>query len=187
MKESWEVFRLFEEEREKFKQEIFSYEQEIFQAKEKLKKIRLRYIKLKNEMNDIEEIKQKKIQEINEIKQYLFKQKIQKNISKLKNEKSNLLGEKKEALLPKPVEMIDIYLKDGSIAKARPVKKIFTDILYKKYRVLLKENKSLKEHILDFELENSKLKIELRDFYTEDMIKAKHLSGKKDIDEKNPC
>ncbi|PAF41545.1 hypothetical protein BJI48_08390 [Helicobacter sp. 11S02596-1] len=172
MKESWELVRLFEDERERFKQEILSYQEEISQAKAKLKKIRQQVEESKNEVQKLEETKQEKIDEIKDIKRHLFEQKIKKNISKLKNEKLQIINEKKEEILPKPLELIEIYLKDGTVAKARPVKRVFTDGLYKKYRVILKENKILKEQILELELENSKLKIELRDFYAEDMLKA---------------
>ncbi|PAF42326.1 hypothetical protein BKH45_04770 [Helicobacter sp. 11S03491-1] len=176
MKESWEVARLFEEERERFAQEVLSYKNEIAQAKIALKEIRHKVIKYKNQIKTLEDTKEEKTNEINQIKQEIFKQKIKKNLSKLRSEKHQIIHEKREEILPKPLETIDIYLKDGTIAKARPVKKTFTDTLYKKYRILLKENKMLQEQILDFELENSKLKIELRDFYAEDILKANEYS-----------
>lgn len=176
IKESWEIAQLFEEEREKFKQEIFSYKQDILQAKKTLKKMRLQIADSKDKIEKFEELKNQKISEIEAIKQDLFKQKIKKNISKLNHEKYQMINEKKEEILPKPLETVDIYLKDGSVAKARPAKRIFTDNLYKKYRVILKENKILKEQILEFELENSKLKIELRDFYAEDILKSNRSS-----------
>lgn len=172
IKETWEIVQLFEEERQKFKQEFLTYENEIKQAKKLLKELRLQSSKIKEEISEMKELKEKKIKEMQELRQDLFKQKIKKNISKLKFEKDQIQHEKKDEILPKPLETIDIYLKDGTIAKARPTKKVFTDTLYKKYRVILKENKALKDQMLEYELENSKLKIELRDFYTEDMLKA---------------
>ncbi|MDO7253827.1 nickel-binding protein Mua [Helicobacter cappadocius] len=176
IKETWEIAKLFEEEREKFKQELLNYENEIKQAKKFLKDFRAESSRIKEEIKELEELKLKRIQEIQALREEVFKQKIKKKISKLKVEKDEIQHEKKDEILPKPVEMIDIYLKDGSVAKARPTKKVYTDTLYKKYRVVLKENKSLKDRILEFELENSKLKIELRDFYTEDMLKTNNKS-----------
>lgn len=177
IKESWEIVRLFETEREKFHQDIIAYEEEINQAKSTLRNIRLKTLDLKDEIEKLNTKKEEKITQINEIKQDLFRHKIKKNISNLKHEKYQIVHEKKEEILPKPIESVDIYLKDGSIAKARPVKKIFSDVLYKKYRIILRENRSLKEQILEFELENSKLKIEVRDFYTEDMLRENEKSS----------
>lgn len=178
IRETWEIVQLFEEERAKFKQEFLTYENEIKQAKKLLKELRLQSSKIKEEILTMKELKEKKTKEMQELRQDLFKQKIKKNISKLRLEKDQIQHEKKDEILPKPLEAIDIYLKDGTIAKARPTKKVFTDALYKKYRVILKENKALKDQMLEYELENSKLKIELRDFYTEDMLKANNSSKK---------
>ncbi|PAF53921.1 hypothetical protein BKH42_03985 [Helicobacter sp. 13S00482-2] len=173
MKEVWEIAKLFEEERERFKQESLNYETEIKQAKKLLKDFRSQCAIIKKEVAELQAIKDEKTKEIQTLKEDIFKQKIKNNISRLKKEKDDIKNEKKDEILPKPIELIDIYLKDGSIAKAKPTKRVFTDALYKRYRVILKENKSLKEQILEFELENSKLKIELRDFYAEDMLKTK--------------
>lgn len=177
IKESWEIARLFEAEREKFRQDIAIYEREINQAKATLRDIRLKTLDLKDEIEKLNAKKEETITQINEINQDLFRHKIKKNISNLKHEKYQIVHEKKEEILPKPIESVDIYLKDGSIAKARPVKKIFSDMLYKKYRIILRENRSLKEQILEFELENSKLKIEVRDFYTEDILRENEKSS----------
>lgn len=177
IKESWEIVRLFEEEREKFRQDLANYEKEINHAKTTLSDIRSKILDLKNEIGILKTKKEEKVAQINLIKQDLFKQKIKKNISNLKHEKYQIVHDKKEEILPKPIETVDIYLKDGSIAKARPVKKVFSDILYKRYRIILRENKSLKEQILGFELENSKLKIEVRDFYTEDILRENEKSS----------
>ncbi|WP_095295139.1 nickel-binding protein Mua [Helicobacter sp. 13S00482-2] len=173
IKEVWEIAKLFEEERERFKQESLNYETEIKQAKKLLKDFRSQCAIIKKEVAELQAIKDEKTKEIQTLKEDIFKQKIKNNISRLKKEKDDIKNEKKDEILPKPIELIDIYLKDGSIAKAKPTKRVFTDALYKRYRVILKENKSLKEQILEFELENSKLKIELRDFYAEDMLKTK--------------
>lgn len=174
IKETWEIVKLFEEERERFKQECSSYENEIVKSKNELKKIRGEIKELKTDILNLEELKSQKQDEIHFINQKLFSSKIKHNIVKIKDEKNRIVTEKKD-ILPKPAETIDIYLKDGSIAKARPVKRLFTDILYKKYRIILKENKSLKDQILNLELEKTKLEIELRDINTEDILKQKNL------------
>ncbi|PAF48595.1 hypothetical protein BKH46_00855 [Helicobacter sp. 12S02634-8] len=169
MKESWELVELFEAERERFKQESQAYKQEIEQSKKTLKDLRAQITQLKAIIKKFEDIQSQKIEAIKQVNQELFKYKIKKNISALHYEKSQLLS-KKDEILPKPLETIDIYLKDGSTAKAKPTKKVFSDTLYRKYRVVLKENKALKDQMLGLELENAKLKIELRDFHTEDIL-----------------
>ncbi|CAM2749523.1 nickel-binding protein Mua [Helicobacter felis] len=171
IKEKWEIVRLFEEERQKFQEELQAYENEIAQARSALKALRSELMEAKNHLKDLENRHQNKKEEIKTLQQELFTHKVQRDlVLKQKNREERL--EQDEELLPQPVSFVEIYLKDRSVAKARPAKRFFGDQLYRKYRVLLRENKALKDRIFELDLENSTLKIELRDIKTKEFLRA---------------
>ncbi|WP_199769195.1 nickel-binding protein Mua [Helicobacter cynogastricus] len=171
IKEKWEIVRLFEEERQKFQEELQAYENEIAQARSALKTLRSELIEAKNHLKDLEARHQNKKEEIKTLQQELFTHKVQRDlVLKQKNREERL--EQDEELLPQPVSFVEIYLKDRSVAKARPAKRFFGDQLYRKYRVLLRENKALKDRIFELDLENSTLKIELRDIKTKEFLRV---------------
>ncbi|MFC3847267.1 nickel-binding protein Mua [Helicobacter baculiformis] len=172
IKEKWEVVRLFEEERQKFQEELQVYENEIAQARAVLKDLRAELLEAKNHLKDLETRQQSKKEEIKAIQQELFTHKVQRDLVAKQKNREEILDQEDKELLPQPVSFVEIYLKDRSVARARPAKRFFSDQLYRKYRVLLRENRALKDRIFELDLENSTLKIELRDIKTKDFLKA---------------
>ncbi|WP_205588350.1 nickel-binding protein Mua [Helicobacter vulpis] len=173
IKEKWEVVRLFEEERQKFQEELQVYENEIAQARAVLKDLRAELLEARTHLKELENRQQSKKEEIKVIQQELFSHKVQRDLVAQQKHKQELLDQAQdEELLPQPVDFVEIYLKDRSVAKARPAKRFFGDQLYRKYRVLLRENRALKDRIFELDLENSTLKIELRDIKTKDFLSA---------------
>ncbi|WP_199766083.1 nickel-binding protein Mua [Helicobacter salomonis] len=173
IKEKWELVRLFEEERQKFQEELQVYENEITQARSALKDLRAQLLEAKTHLKDLQNRHQSKKEEIKAIQQELLTHKVQRDLVLQQKHKQELLDQAEDPeLLPQPVDFVEIYLKDRSIAKARPAKRFFGDQLYRKYRVLLRENRALKDRIFELDLENSTLKIELRDIKTKDFLKA---------------
>lgn len=171
MKEGWEVVQLFEEERQRFQEELRSYEQEIEQARAVLKNLRAEVMETKESLKKLEERQKSKEQEMQQIKEELLSHRVKRDLLVLEKDKSFLESDNSEPL-PQPVGFVEIYLKDHSIAKARPAKRFFGEQLYRKYRVLLRENRMLKDKLFKLDLENSTLKIELRDIKTKDFLSA---------------
>ncbi|WP_205589497.1 MULTISPECIES: nickel-binding protein Mua [Helicobacter] len=172
IKEKWELVRLFEEERQKFQEELQVYDNEITQAREVLKGLRAELLEARAHLKDLQQRHQSKKEEIKAIQQELLTHKVQRDLLAQQNNKEKLLEQDDAQLLPQPLSFVEIYLKDRSVAKARPAKRFFGDQLYRKYRVLLRENRALKDRIFELDLENSTLKIELRDIKTKDFLKA---------------
>ncbi|WP_240329518.1 nickel-binding protein Mua [Helicobacter suis] len=172
MKEHWEVVQLFEEERQKFHEELQAYEDEIKQARGVLRDLRAQVTQIKEKLKDLQVYKEEKEEEIKQIKQELLSYQIQRDLSHLQKDKPEIPDLEQEPL-PQPVEFVEIYLKDHSIAKARPAKRFFSDQIYRQYRVLLRENHMLKDRIFGLDLENSTLKIELRDLKTQNLLESK--------------
>ncbi|WP_235852186.1 nickel-binding protein Mua [Helicobacter mehlei] len=169
MKEKWEVVQLFEEERQKFQEELRSYEQEIEQARAVLKKLRAEVMETKESLKDLQKRQKDKEQEMQQLKEELLSHRVKRDLLVLEKDKEFLQEDSHEPL-PQPVSLVEIYLKDRSVAKARPAKRFFGEQLYRKYRVLLRENHMLKDKLFKLDLENSTLKVELRDIKTKDFL-----------------
>ncbi|BDQ28362.1 nickel-binding protein Mua [Helicobacter ailurogastricus] len=171
MKESWEVVQLFEEERQKFHEELQAYEEEIENARAVLRDLRAQVMQTKEQIKELQDCQKSKEEEIQEIRQELLSHKIKRDLLQLEKDKPDIPQSSDEPL-PQALEVVEIYLKDRSIARARPAKRYFGDQLYRQYRVLLRENHVLKDRIFGLDLENSTLKIELRDRQTQDKLQA---------------
>ncbi|GMB92533.1 nickel-binding protein Mua [Helicobacter bizzozeronii] len=171
MKEKWEVVQLFEEERQKFQEELRSYEQEIEQARAVLKKLRAEVMETKESLKNLQKRQKDKEQEMQQLKEELLSHRVKRDLLVLEKDKEFLQEDSHEPL-PQPVSLVEIYLKDRSVAKARPAKRFFGEQLYRKYRVLLRENHMLKDKLFKLDLENSTLKVELRDIKTKDFLSA---------------
>ncbi|CRF46173.1 nickel-binding protein Mua [Helicobacter heilmannii] len=171
MKESWEVVQLFEEERQKFQEELQAYEEEIENARAVLRDLRAQMVQTKDQIKELQTLQKSKEEEIQEIRQELLSHKIKRDLWQLEKDKPEL--QESNEPLPQALEVVEIYLKDHSIARARPAKRYFADQLYRQYRVLLRENHVLKDRVFGLDLENSTLKIELRDRQTQEKLQAK--------------
>lgn len=145
----------------KFLNEIENYKNEIIALQNELKNLRLEKQEIKTLVTELESRKLELDSVLDSMKKEIGFKKIINN-DKKKKEK---LKAQRESIIPASLKSVDIYLKDGSIGKAKPAQKIFDEEMYMKYRVSLKENHALKAKNAELELEKKKLEIELRDFY----------------------
>lgn len=168
IKDSWDMRGFIGRKKKEIAEEIKSYKQEILTYQDELKGLRKELTEGKNTIEDLESQKQKLQEEITQLTQDLI---VEKAKSGAKAEQKKVL-ESRQKLLPAALKSVQIYLKDGSVAKAKPAQKLFSEDIYKKYRVELKENHILKTQLSELELENKRLSIELRDFYAELMLEG---------------
>lgn len=168
IKDSWDMRGFIGRKKKEIAEEIKSYKQEILTYQDELKGLRKELTEGKNTIEDLESQKQKLQEEITQLTQDLI---VEKAKSGNKAEQKKVL-ESRQKLLPAALKSVQIYLKDGSVAKAKPAQKLFSEDIYKKYRVELKENHILKTQLSELELENKRLSIELRDFYAELMLEG---------------
>lgn len=168
IKDSWDMRGFIGRKKKEIAEEIKSYKQEILTYQDELKGLRKELTEGKNTIEDLESQKQKLQEEITQLTQDLI---VEKAKSSTKAEQKKVL-ESRQKLLPAALKSVQIYLKDGSVAKAKPAQKLFSEDIYKKYRVELKENHILKTQLSELELENKRLSIELRDFYAELMLEG---------------
>ncbi len=163
IKEGWEIMSAIKIKSDTFAKEIKSYKDEINALQNQLKTMRKTIKTTQQQLLTLESQKQATTEELQSLQKDFNIKKIQAQ-SKTQHQK---IQENRSAILPGALKNVEIYLKDGSITKAKPAQKVFGEDLYKKYRVELKENRVLKNKISELELENKRLEIELRDFYAE--------------------
>lgn len=163
IKDSWDMRGFIGRKKTELAEEIKSYKKEILTYQDELKDLRKELTQSKNTIEDLESKKQLLQEEIKKLQQEIT---IEQAKNEVKAQQKKVI-ESRQKLLPAALKSVQIYLKDGSIAKAKPAQKLFSEDIYKKYRVELKENHILKTQISKLELENKLLSIELRDFYAE--------------------
>lgn len=163
IKESWEIAGAIKSKQEALQKELQSYKDEILTQQNTLKDLRSQESALKEQIKELESKKRNASEELAKLHDEISVQTIITQAKKAKLE----LQESRKQILPGSLKSVQIYLKDGSIAKAKPAQKLFGEDVYKKYRVAFKENHTLRNHISDLELENKRLQIELRDFYAD--------------------
>ncbi len=188
IKESWEVFKLFETERQKFIKDSHEYYSELEKNQELLAKVRAQITESKQELESLHkqiETQQKTIALLEEKKS---KAKIKAQIKTLEEKKESLKASQKE-ILPSSLKSIEVFDENGEIRLLKSVRHVYDSEVFNKYRVALKENRILRDKIAEFELTNSQLKIELRDLYSEIAIKEREenalKAGKKQIKKEN--
>ena len=163
IKENWEIVGIIAHKKETLQKQLNSYKSDIADSQAILKDLRAKEAELKDTLNELTTKKYEVSEELSRLRDELSVQKVINNAKRAKLD----LQETRKQILPGALRSVQIYLKDGSIAKAKPAQKIFSEDIYKKYRVELKENHILKTKISELELENKRLNIELRDFYAE--------------------
>ncbi|WP_104697745.1 MULTISPECIES: nickel-binding protein Mua [unclassified Helicobacter] len=172
IKESWEIFKIFENEREKFSQEKEEYQIEIQKDQEKLRQCRNEILELRAEVLELKKQKEAYEESLVGLKEKRVRQNVQKNVEKLMKEK-DALKNKKQEVLPEELKEVEVFLENGEIKKLRAARKVYDESLFSKYRIALKEGREFRNKIAELELENSQLKIELRDAYTEMILKER--------------
>ena len=143
IKESWELAGVIIDKADSLQKELQSYKDEILSSQATLKDLRAKESALKEQIQELESKKRNASNELAKLHDEISVQKIITQAKKAKLE----LQESRKQILPGSLKSVQIYLKDGSIAKAKPAQKIFSEDVYKKYRVAFKENRTLKIHI----------------------------------------
>lgn len=172
IKETWEIYQIFEGERKKFLSEVQGYNAEIQAHQEILKDYRRQIREAKQELESIFALKQKEEIELEALKENKSKQKL-KNIIKSLHQERQKIKEKKHEFMPSVLKEVEVYDQNKQKQTLQPVHNIYSEDLYKKYRVNLKESRELKNKVMELELENMQLKVEIRDFYTEMALKER--------------
>ncbi|WP_147277557.1 nickel-binding protein Mua [Helicobacter mustelae] len=166
IKDTWEIYKIFESERQKFKEEEKEYSGEIQSYQEILRDYRQKIKLTKLELEGL----QKKIKEeeeaLSSLKEKKDQHKILEMMQTLQQQKKQI-QEKKRKIMPNALKEVKVYNKHGKIAGMQPAENLYGEELYQKYRVALKESRELKNKISDLELENRQLRIEVRDSYAE--------------------
>lgn len=180
IKDSWDMRGFIGRKKDELAEEIKSYKQEILTYQDELKDLRKELADGKHTIEDLESKKQRLEEDIKQLTQEL---KVEQAKSEVKAEQKEVLNSRQK-LLPAALKSVQIYLKDGSVAKAKPAQKLFGEDIYKKYRVELKENHILKMQLTELELENKRLSIELRDFYAELVLEGMSANEPKEATKK---
>lgn len=164
IKDSWKVFEIFEKERAKLKQEAKQYDQDLQQNQELLARLRAQITECKHELKNLqEEILQKK-ETLNYLREKELKQQINMEMEDCAKQRQRI---KQRSLLPKQLKIIEVFDEQGNIKKLKAVRRVYDSEMFNQYRITLKENRLFREKLMQYELENSQLKIELRDFFSE--------------------
>lgn len=140
IKETWQIVEFFENEFEKFQNEIDDYRSNISKEQEILKKIRGEYLQLQDSIKE----SKAKLEELNK-----------KNID---NPKISIADAKVDSL-----QKVEIRLKDGIVVKANPASEVYGKELATRYINNLNELQALKAKLIDIEFDNAKLKNELKE------------------------
>lgn len=172
IKESWEIFKLFEAERQKFIKDTNEYRDELEKSQELLAKVRAQITEGKQELESLHKQIEAQKKSIALLEEKKSKAKIKAQIKTLEEQKENLKASQKE-ILPSSLKSIEVFDENGEIKLLKSVRHVYDSEVFNKYRVALKENRILRDKIAEFELSNSQLQIELRDLYSEIAIKER--------------
>lgn len=172
IKESWEIFKLFEAERQKFIKDTNEYRDELEKSQELLAKVRAQITEGKQELESLHKQIEAQKKSIALLEEKKTKTKIKAQIKTLQEQQENLKASQKE-ILPSSLKSIEVFDENGEIKLLKSVRHVYDSEVFNKYRVALKENRILRDKIAEFELSNSQLKIELRDLYSEIAIKER--------------
>ena len=146
IRETWQIVEFFEAELKRFRDEVGDYESNISKEQNSLKEIRAEYLELqdsiKSARNELESLKERKES---------FAENTPDSIDNLRKN------------LPlTPLDKVEIRLKDGIVVKANPANDVYSKEIAEKYLKSLWELKSLKARLLDSDMENAKLRNEIR-------------------------
>ncbi|MDU7693556.1 MAG: nickel-binding protein Mua [Helicobacter sp.] len=166
IKDSYEIYELFEEKRAQFELTRNEYEREIKESKLKLMQLRSKIKELNAQKNAILEQKEQLEFEIEDLKTDKVRAKFELPLKKATKEAQEIKIMRDE-IMPKKLEKIEVFLEDGTSASLAPLRAVYDESLCQKYRVTLRENREAKHRIEFLELENRQLKIELRDYFSE--------------------
>lgn len=153
IKETWQIVEFFENEYKKFRDEVGNYENNIAKEQESLKQIRSEYLEIQESIK----IAKSELESLN-----LQTSKLKENVANLDS-----IDNLRKNIPIRPLEKVDIRLKDGIVVKANPASEVYSKEIVEKYVTSLKELKSFKAKLMDSDLENAKLKNEIRELKKE--------------------
>lgn len=151
--ETWQIVEFFEDEFKKFKNEVNDYENNIAKEQEMLKTIRAEYLEIQDALKNAK-INLERLQETNKA--------LETNIHN-----SDSIDNLRKNIPIRPLEKVAIRLRDGIVVKANPAEKIYSQEVAEKYVTSLRELKTLKAKLMNSDLENAKLKNEIKDIKAE--------------------
>lgn len=147
IREAWQIVEFFENELQKFKDEANDYEFNITKEQNNLKYLRSEYLELqdsiKNAKDELESLKDRS--------------------EKLRENVPDSIDNLRKNLPLTPLQKVDIRLKDGIVVKANPAVDVYSRDIAEKYIQCLWELKSIKAQLIDSDLENTKLRSEIKD------------------------
>ncbi|RAX54878.1 hypothetical protein CCY99_01660 [Helicobacter sp. 16-1353] len=153
IRETWQIVEFFEEEFKKFKNEVNDYENNITKEQEMLKAIRAEYLEIQDALKNAK-IDLERLQEQNKnLETNIY------DVDSIDNLRKNIPI--------RPLEKVDIRLKDGIVVKANPARDVYSKEIAEKYLISLKELRALKSKLMNSDLENAKLKNEIKDIKAE--------------------
>lgn len=147
IRETWQIVEFFENEMQKFKDELNEYEFNISKEQNTLKDLRSEYLELQNTIKEAKD-------ELESLKNR--GEKIRENVP-------DSIDNLRKNLPLTPLEKVDIRLKDGIIVKANPANDVYSKEIAEKYLKCLWELKSIKAQLIDSDLANTKLRKEIKD------------------------
>lgn len=147
IRETWQIVEFFENEMQKFKDELNEYEFNISKEQSALKSLRSEYLELQ------EAIKEGK-DELESLKN---------RGEKIRENAPDSIDNLRKNLPLTPLEKVDIRLKDGIVVKANPADDVYSKEIAEKYLKCLWELKSIKAQLIDSDLANTKLRKEIKD------------------------
>lgn len=142
--ETWQIVEFFENEFEKFKIAAGNYEADILKEQEKLKTLRAQYIAIQDEIKN----KELELKHLGD----------SKNIS-INDNSIDVSSD----IQVKPLEKVKIVLKDGVVVKANPAVNVYPQELYEQYAKSLIEVKTLRAKLNNSDLENARLRNEIKE------------------------
>lgn len=172
IKESWEIFKVFESERQKFMQDAEEYHNELEKNQEFLAKVRAQITESKNELEALHKQIKSEERSLSALREKKTKTKIKTQIQNLEEKREKLKEDQKE-ILPSSLKKIEVFDENGEIKILKSVHRVYDSEVFNRYRIALKENRILRNKVAEFELSNSQLKIELRDLHSEITIKER--------------
>lgn len=172
IKESWEIFKVFESERQKFMQDAEEYHNELEKNQEFLAKVRAQITESKNELEALHRQIKSEERSLSALREKKTKTKIKTQIQNLEEKREKLKEDQKE-ILPSSLKKIEVFDENGEIKILKSVRRVYDSEVFNRYRIALKENRILRNKVAEFELSNSQLKIELRDLHSEITIKER--------------
>lgn len=153
IRETWQIVEFFEDEFTKFKNEVNDYENNIAKEQEMLRAIRAEYLEiqdaLKKAKTDLEQLQEQN-------------KNLETNI-----QDADSIDNLRKNIPIRPLEKVDIRLKDGVVVKANPAKDVYSKEIAQNYVTSLIELKTLKAKLMNSDLENAKLKNEIKDIKAE--------------------